>query len=453
MSTTAGYGRVAALLAAAGVLSVGNVGCPSGPSATAELARVFSGFECRDCNVVLLSVDTVRADFLPCYGFERNTAPRICEFAEHGLRFENAYSPAPSTVPALTAVLAGSLVANTDLDGMLAHYERQTFLAERLAARGYRRSGITDHRGFGTLKQTHQRSANLLRGFESFTNFGDGRRSSNAAKVTEAATDWLEANVSEKFFLWAHYFDPHFNWGPAPELAARFGFDPVSCDRISIGMDITEIRKLEASLTPREISCLSAMHQAELFETDRALGRVLDKLDELDLADKTLVIILSDHGEEFRERSRIGHERTVYNELVRVPLAIRNPRDDLRGRVSQNISTASLYSIILGAVDGAPIAIDPYVISRTHHNSRRTSTSEMRPDTFALVDGASKLIFTPATERLEFPSIPGRAWTVRQLSRRHGSKSVCACGSVKTQCKRTIRAPSLVRISRRPRSG
>jgi hypothetical protein len=372
---------------------------------TSALDPLFAGFECKDCNVVILSLDTVRADYLPCYGFENDTAPRICEFIDDSLQFNHAYSPAPSTVPALTAIFGGSVIANEDAGEQLAHYERVTLLAERLAGLDYTTAGITDHRGFGDLEGVRPRSANLLRGFQSVVNIGGGKSVRMSAEVSDLALEWLDANHTEKFYLWVHYFDPHFNYMPPPELEGRFGFDAATCGRIRNGIDITEIRELEDDLTEREVECLSALHQAEIFDTDQHVGRVLARIDELGLSENTLVIFTTDHGEEFLERTRIGHEQTVYNELVRVPFAIRNPRHPARETVEEPISTVSLYPIILGAVSGSPIKLDPYVVSRTYLHTavmrKNPDSTAGPPEAFAMVRGSSKIILKPRTDHLE----------------------------------------------------
>ncbi len=382
---------------------------PSGELATlqttgpSDLEPLATDLECPGCSVLLLTIDTVRADFLPCYGFPKETAPEMCAFGDENLLFEHAYSPAPSTFPSLRSILSGSIVANEDLGEILAHFEQQRYLGELLAEAGYRTAMFTDHRGFGTSKRVARPAAPMLRGFETFENFGEGEFGRGSTPVTAALLTWLSDNGSEPFFAWAHYFDPHFAYMPPAELEGRFGFDAATCGRVSNGMDIEEIRDLQDDLTEREVECLADLHQAEVFFTDRHLGQVFDFLEASGLADETLVILTADHGEEFMERSRIGHERTVYDELVHVPFMIRNPRHPARRRVQQPVSTSVVRDAVLDAVLGRPVDLEAPVVTRTYHYYGKIgddpSKARTFPNDFAMVQGHMKAVVNPDEEK------------------------------------------------------
>jgi arylsulfatase A-like enzyme len=370
-----------------------------------DLRGLLSDFGCEGCNVVLITVDTLRADFLPCYGYAKDTAPRICRFAERNLLFEHAYSGAPVTVPALVSLMTGSVVANAKPLQLIAHYEQRPALAELLAGEGYRTAGFTDHSAFRAGRGDLSKADLLLRGFQTFVNVGRGRDHRGSPELTGKVLDWLGAHRGERFFLWAHYFDPHWNYMPPPELEGRFGFDPARCGEIRNGIDVREVHKIEKALTNDEVACLIALHQAEIYFTDRHIGRVLDAIEDLGLADDTLVIITADHGEEFLERDRVGHEWTVYNELMHVPLVIRNPRRPLAGRFAEEISTVSVFDIVRGAVADHPIELGELVIGRAFHyygkGAGDLSELRRRPNEFALFMGQHKLIITPETRRHE----------------------------------------------------
>jgi len=391
---------------AAGLLAAGCSGPEQRDARTGPtLTDVEASLSCPGCNVVLLTMDTVRADHMGCLGYPHDTTPELCALAEQGLLFEHAYSAAPSTFPALTSMLCGSVIANENLADILAHNEAQTYVAEELGEAGYLTAGFTDHQGFGSSSRKVHSAGNLLRGFDTFENFGRGKETRGSAELTEAVLGWLDDHQADRFFLWAHYFDPHFNWVPPPELEERFGYDPETCGRVRSGMDIVEIRAIEDTLSEREVECLVALHDAELFYTDRFIGRVLDRIDDLGLGDRTLIVVTADHGEEFKERTRIGHEWTVYNELIHVPLVIRQPGSGPTGRVGGPIGTASLHDMILGAVLGRPVDLGGPVVSRTHHYygkyGRDPSKARTRPNQFTLVDGGEKAILTQESGRPE----------------------------------------------------
>jgi arylsulfatase len=397
---------IAATLAGVGALAY--LGTQPGPQRLApdtDLAELFADFACPDCNVLLITVDTLRADHLPCHGYPVDTAPNICDFGERNLLFLDAKSGAPSTVPALIAMLSGSTVANEDPRDLIAHYEQQPFLADVLADRGYRTAGFTDHHAIREKPADVNKTDFLMQGFETFLNVGQGRQHRHSAELTPPILEWLEQHRSEKFFVWAHYFDPHWNYMPPPDLAGRFGYAPDHCGEITPSIDFLAVRKIQQALTNDEVDCLIALHQAEIFYTDRHIGRVLDKLDDLDLDQQTLVVISADHGEEFLERDRVGHEYTVYEELMHVPLMIRNPRRRVSGKLTANISTTSVFQIVTGAVLDRPIELPEPVVGRAYHyythGAKAIAEVRRRPNEFALYLDRMKLILTPKSNRYE----------------------------------------------------
>ncbi|MDD5306648.1 MAG: sulfatase [Deltaproteobacteria bacterium] len=379
----------AALLVAVGAL----VALHAPPS----LARTLAGFQgaCRDCNVVLITIDTLRADFMPCYGYAKDTTPRICAFARRGLLFENAYSQAPRTESALLSIMTGRLIANSDVVDVMVDGNRHRTLPEKLKARGYATAGFTDHPAIrpGRIADV------LTRGYDSFTNLGKSEREVTSHKLSAAVTSWLGANRNRKLFVWAHFFDPHNDYNPLPQEESLFGFDRATCGRVRNGMPLAELRAIEASLTPRELACVIGLHEAEVHYADRHVGRIIDEIDALGLTGKTIIIIAADHGEEFMERTRIGHEATVYNELLHVPLLVAIPGQGASVRVRDPVGTRMVAPIVLGAVGGRPIAFDPLVYSRSFHYYPPTGDwgsgpITTKPNEFTVIAGTDKFVLT-----------------------------------------------------------
>ena len=128
------------------------------------------------------------------------------------------------------------------------------------------------------------------------------------------------AETERSFFLLVHYFDPHYDYVRHP----RFNFAAERSGRLDGTQGISELQSL-ADLTPDEIAFLRDLYDEEVRHTDAGVGRLLDTLRELGLYDDALIIVTADHGEEFLERGWIGHTRSLYDELVRVPLIVRPP--------------------------------------------------------------------------------------------------------------------------------
>jgi arylsulfatase len=359
---------------------------------------------CAGCNVLLITFETLRADHLKCYGYSRDIAPNVCAFGKTGLLFEKAYTPAPITVPALYAMMSGELAANEDQAELFAHWQEASSrsIAVRLAQKGYATAGITDHKGLGDSSRKRPKTAALGQGFAELLNFGEGKHAKTSERTAAAVERWLGEHRSDRFFLWTHLFDPHYDWIPDAAAARAFGFDADDCGRITWGMEIEAIHAIEASLTPAETACLAALYHAEVHETDALVGRILARLDALGLATRTIVIFAGDHGEELSERGHIGHELTVYDELLHVPLIVRNPRSGARGRPTEPISTVAVHDYVLAAVAGQRLGRLPPVVARTFHyygGRSKGAPGALRtpPNDFALVRGDLKLVHTPRT--------------------------------------------------------
>jgi arylsulfatase A-like enzyme len=366
----------------------------------ADALAAFNG-TCKGCNVVLLTVDTLRADFMPCYGYGKDTTPGICGHAKKGLLFERAYSQAPRTEAALFSMMTGSLVANSDIMDIVTDSGRHPLLSERLKGKGYATAGFTDHPHIrvGEISQV------LMRGYDTFENLGTMAPEATSRKLSDEVIRWLDSNRDRKFFLWAHFFDPHYPYSPLEAEEGRFGFDRATCGRVRNGMAIEELRGIEARLTPRELECVIGLYQAEVASTDRQVGRVIDRVSSLGLAPRTIVIVTSDHGEEFMERSRIGHEWTVYDELIRVPFIVIAPGGRPPARVEEPVGTRMIPSLVLRALEGVPMEVTPQVYSRSFHYYATTSGEQefrTRPNEFTVISGDDKFILTEGTGKEEF---------------------------------------------------
>ncbi len=361
---------------------------------------------CPDCNVLLLTVDTLRADHLPCHGYARATAPNVCAAANGGVLYERAYAAAPATVGALRAMLTGQVISNVEPDQVDAHYASARYLAEELTARGFVTAAFTDHVALGGVRSgatgRKPKRTEFAKGFGSFTNFGQGRSGSTSKALGEGVIAWLDGHAEERFFVWAHFFDPHFNYDPPDEHARAFGFDPAACGRVTKGLDIREVRALESSLTPAEVGCLTALYDAEILHTDVWIGRILATLDRLGLAARTLVVISADHGEEFMERGRVGHEKTLFDEVLHVPLIVRAPRAGTgaaataapAARVATPVSTREVGALIRAALAGETFVPSREVVSRTYLAGENRPTSI---ELFAWRTPTHKLVWRPGS--------------------------------------------------------
>jgi arylsulfatase A-like enzyme len=265
-------------------------------------------------NLLLVTVDTLRADHTTPYGYHRDTTPVLARLAREGVVVDQAYAPMATTGPSHAALFTaryplslGYLRNGQRLD------EAHTTLAERLHAAGYRTSGavssfVLDKRlgfaqGFGTYdcRFEKKRATATMERWEGLTvPAGFDRRGD---ETTDVALAWLARRGRDRpFFLWVHYFDPHQPYSPPAPYDGRFA---------ATG---------EAGL-PGTV----ALYDGEIAFTDREIGRLLDAIEAEGLSARTLVVVTADHGEGLMQHGHMGHGLHLYEEAVRVPLVFRWP--------------------------------------------------------------------------------------------------------------------------------
>ncbi len=299
------------------------------------LALATAGCGERRPNVLFISIDSFRYDELGATRNGKEVTPRIAAFAREALVYERATSAAPWTTPSVMAMMTGLPPAAHGVD----RHDRSLAsavptLAERFRAAGYRTAGfapavtLRPEYGFG-------------RGFElyDYQQYGHDRVSSPelAGKVIHRVETWKD----EPFFAWVHLWDPHYNYNPPPpwDAAFRRGKKPRST-RINC------LKWVPDPVTPEEAEWLRGQFEGEVLYTDRYVGEMLDALDRLGIADRTIVVIVADHGEAFLEHHWLGHTNRVDETLVHVPLLLRGP-GVTPGRIRSRVSTVQIGATLL----------------------------------------------------------------------------------------------------------
>ena len=290
-------------------------------------------------NIVLISVDSLRSDHLGCYGYARQTSPRMDRLAAEGALFENAISSTSWTLPAHCALftgLADSVHGCQDMNQRLPD-DRLT-LATRLKAIGYATAGFFSgpalHPVFG-LSQGFERyvdctsfAALSLKVLDAGQSLDGGVvEAASSADITnprvyENMHAWLQENQRRPFFLFIHLWDVHFDYIPPPPYDRMF--DPDYTGTIT-GENYAIDPAFNASLPKRDLEHIVALYDGEIAWTDEHVGKILDELDARGLRDNTIVLLLSDHGEEFFEHGGKTHRQTLYDEVLRIPLLVRLP--------------------------------------------------------------------------------------------------------------------------------
>lgn len=279
-------------------------------------------------NVILIVVDTLRADALGCYGAAADPTPQIDRLALRGVRFDRCISQAPWTLPSITTIMTGRYPSSHGAGSFVSVLpEDLRTMTKDFRGAGYVTSGVVSHR-FLTKKK------GFARGFQFFDESNNRNHDYISSRgVSNVALRWLKKRSESKpFFLFLHYFDPHYNYKEHEEFTTITPYD----GPLHAGMDIWEIRESlqNGPVNENDIRYLRELYDGEVRYLDSEIGRVLNYLDENDLFKKSVVVFTSDHGEEFMEHGWLGHTRNLHDNLLRVPLIICAPK--LPGRTARD---------------------------------------------------------------------------------------------------------------------
>ncbi len=325
--------------ATAAVVVCGGVALLLGTTKTASDCIRDGGAATARPSMILVIIDTLRADRLGTYGYPRATSPRLDAFAKQSVLFENAYSQAPNTPPSVAAILTSLYPSMHHLtgNGDRLSDEAQT-LPERLGAAGYRTAAFVDG---GFLRKEY----GLDQGFETYDDEADG-----FADVLPAAKSWIDAHADAPFFVLLHTYDVHAPYEDTP-LPYRDAFLTVAYDGDLRSIDLDKIQRkaLARTVTPLEVRYFSDLYDGGIAHADALLGAFLDDLARAGILDRLLIVVTADHGEEFMEHGVMLHWK-LYRTVTHVPLLIRFPGARAGGmRISDIVRSIDIAPTMLDA--------------------------------------------------------------------------------------------------------
>jgi arylsulfatase A-like enzyme len=274
-------------------------------------------------NVVLISLDTLRADRLGLYGYERETSPFLDGLARESVVFDAAQTPAPWTLPAHAAMLASRYPSTLHVGSVTAPRpvaNQVLTLAEVLASEGFRTHAVVDG-GFVSMQ------LGFAQGFADFKQSKPLRGDAfgyRADRVVARAAKWLRGiRRGERFFLFLHTYAVH-DYKPTPAPRARLvrSYTGPLARLLSVSRFLQDRANedLFRALGPADRRFISDLYDATVLEADESVLRLHETLRELDLLDDTLVVVTSDHGEEIFDHQETGHGYSMYQENLHVPL-------------------------------------------------------------------------------------------------------------------------------------
>jgi choline-sulfatase len=358
------------------------------------LGHLPPGVRPADLNLLLVTLDTTRADRIHAYGFDEIQTPNLDRLGREGVLFEQAISPAPLTLPAHSSIFTGTFPPAHGVrdNGGFFLDDAQTTIAERLQAGGFRTGGfvgayVLDHKwGIAQGFQTYFDDFDLSK-YQSLS-LGSVDRPGN--EVADKALAWLDGIGTQRFFGWVHFYDAHSPYDPPEPFASRYAGHP---------------------------------YLGEIAFVDSQVGRLLAYLDTHHLADRTVVVVMGDHGESLGEHGEGTHGFFVYQATMHVPLLIRAPYDTMAGRrvgdtvrsidilptalellgvrSSERFEGASVVPLMTGAKKELGLAAYSEAIYPRFH----FGWSDLR----ALTSGRYKFVAAPRPELYDLQQDPGEA--------------------------------------------
>ncbi len=309
-------------------------------------------------NVLVILIDALRPDHLGVYGYERPTSPTIDRLAAEGVLFESAFSQASWTKPSVPSLFTGLYPiehrvftgSDEERPGRITSdvlAEKHTTIAEVFQAQGYRTAAFLDNAQLRDF-------LGFAQGFETYEE-DLGR----AEAITSRFVDWLRELDEEPFFAYVHYLDPHWPYDPPAPYDQLFPKPTgTSIDFGTLNWKHLERQIEDGRMIPNadDLAALQALYDGEIRYNDQAIGSLLDALREHDLLKSTLIVLTADHGEEFWEHGRLGHGRSLYDEVLHVPLILRLP-GGVPARIADQVELVDVMPTLLD-LSGIPIPED-----------------------------------------------------------------------------------------------
>ena len=332
-----------------------------------EVHDLAAELGCNRCNVVLISLDTLRADRLSTYGYHRPTSPQLDELAEDGIVFEQFFHSGGGTLPShmtmMTSLNPITHTINPQVNELLP--EATVTLADSLQEAGYATAGFADS---GWMKAKY----GFSQGFDIYDDEGG-----HLQKMLPRAYRWLDElqqqTPNQSFFLFVHSYDVHSKGHTLPyrcpgdfthTYTSSFVGDFDGCRQGLCGAQylawvngqvVREGRSWDEMVTPEEALFISDLYDGCIHWADLKVGELIDRLKEMGLYEDTLILVTSDHGEEFGEHGMFLHDQGGYEEYIAVPLIVKLPGNARAGsRLASFGATVDLMPTILDLVGVEP---------------------------------------------------------------------------------------------------
>jgi arylsulfatase A-like enzyme len=354
-------------------------------------------------NVVLVTIDALRADHLGCYGYVRDTSPNIDALAGRGVRFANTFSQGSETVASMASIQTSRYQSGySSPHGWTPSISPAVeTLAEMLREQGFRTAGFTSRLDLAPR-------TGFAQGFEDYFVFHAGQDD----KLVDKARAWLGSHPTEQFFLWIHFFGPHRPFDPPLPWSQAFT-DPGYTGHVDGSEDELQAIARRRNLPAADKQHLIALYDGKVKRVDHLFGTLVHELDALELRDRTLVIVSADHGEALFDHSHyVVHQAFPYDGVLRVPLLMSLP-----GRLPEGLI---VEKSVVESIDIVPTVLDLVGVSRPAGVQGLSllplatgAAAEPREHAYSAIRGVGGSVVTVRTPEWRYVYYPKRRPNVR----------------------------------------
>jgi len=309
----------------------------------------------KDSNIILVGIDTCRQDHMSCFGYELDTTPNLKTLAQDCILFTNTISQSPWTLPSFASIFTSTYPS--------VHRARGKAEGDKFyPIIGSLNSGveILSSSGFKTKAYINgpylAPAFGLSKGFDDYDYaHGSNAKIRRSDETVNRALEWIKENSEEQFFLFLHFFDPHLNYDPPRRSLQRLmklaGFE-YSGTLKSPFFQLKEVRNNELLLSEEDWKFIQFLYDAEISAVDESCGKLFRFLKANGLYDKSIIVVLSDHGEEFLDHGGFEHGHTLYDELIKIPLMIKMPSSIRAGEIiSHQVRLIDIMPTLLEILD------------------------------------------------------------------------------------------------------
>ena len=339
-------------------------------------------------NVLIVSFDSLRADSLGIYGYNRNTSPNIDKFASNALIFKNAYTAGATTPTSFAAAFSGKYPFHS-LHGD--QFTGEPSIADFFRGYGYKTAFISDN-----IQLTPKRGYN--KGFDIYKI----TKSNNDRNVLSDSIKILGNLSSQKFFFWIHFLSPHVPYDFRPASTHLYNSHYTGPYKKTSGRRFT-------GETAQELKRLKDLYDGEIYYADWLFKEILNRCNQLDLLDNTIIIITADHGEEFKEHGKLTH-KSVYNIVTHIPLILYTPNNTRKGFTNELYSNIDLLPTLAHLISAPPppntSGIDIFNQDTTKHDALSVyMQADSNRYEISSIEGDNKLIYFCGLDRSELYNI------------------------------------------------